>query len=931
MSNENEQGSKKPLTLGGRAKLELKKPVEQASVRQSFSHGRSKTVQVEVRKQRHGQADTTQPAAVTPAPTPAPAAPAPAAPVQTPTQQATAPAAAVTAAPAAAPVAPQPAPVVVAPTPSAPLTNAQSAAASAGDKIPIRPTQAKSGRALATLTEEERSARVRVLQEAAKRAEEDKIRLAEEARLKAIEDAKRAEEEKIRAAEEAIRKAKEEEERKIREAEEAAREAANPKVEPRIANPAAPGGVVRTTEPPKVAPPTQQVGRRAVEEEEDEGPARAAPKRGAPAPAAAVKRPAAPPAKRVDDKRRSGKMSVTQALDGDDKVRVRSVASMRRAREKERLRMMQRGQEKILREVIIPDVITVQELAARMAERAAEVIKSLMRMGVMATINQAIDGDTAELIVSEFGHTPKRASEADVLIGLGGGADETENLQPRAPVVTVMGHVDHGKTSLLDALRSTDVAAREAGGITQHIGAYKVTMESGQQNTFIDTPGHEAFTEMRARGANVTDIVILVVAADDGIMPQTVEAIKHAQAANVPLVVAINKIDKPDANPSRVHNELLQHGLVVEELGGDIIAVNVSAKARTNLDKLEEAILLQAEILELTANPNRPAEGTVVEAKLDRGRGSVATVLVQRGTLRVGDIFVAGTEWGRVRALVNDHGGQVKEVGPATPVEVLGLQGTPMAGDELVVVETEARAREVCEYRSRVKREAEMKRGARGTVQEMLSMIAAGEAKELPMVIKSDVQGSLEAISASLAKLGTDEVQVRVLSSGVGAISESDVTLARASNAMVIAFNVRANAQARELARRDGVDIRYYSIIYNVVDDVKAALSGMLSPEVRENFLGYAEVREVFNITKVGTVGGCFVTEGIVKRGNKVRLLRDNVVIHEGTLKTLRRFKDEVREVKQGFECGMAFENYNDLKVGDVIEGFEMVEEARTL
>jgi translation initiation factor IF-2 len=914
MSNENEQGGKKPLTLG-RGKLELKKPIEQASVRQSFSHGRSKTVQVEVRKQRH--ADGT-PSASAPAPAAAPAEkPAAAAPAPTQVQ----PAAVV--APVAAPAAP--------------------AAQTASDKIPVRATPVKTaGRALKTLTEEERAARVRVLQEAARRAEEDKRRAEEEAKRRAEEDARRAEEEARLAAEEAVRKAKEEEERKKREAEEAVARAAaaaqaaklaaeTPKAEPRIANPAAPGGVVRTTEPPKVAVPTAPVGRAPVDDEEDEGPSRVAPKRGGTAPAPAAKRPVAPPAKRVDDKRRSGKMTVTQALDGDDKVRVRSVASMRRAREKERLRMQQRGPEKIVRDVIIPDVITVQELAARMAERAGEVIKTLMRMGVMATINQNIDGDTAELVVAEFGHSSKRASESDVLIGLGGGDDAAESLMPRAPVVTVMGHVDHGKTSLLDALRSTDVAAREAGGITQHIGAYQVTMESGQKITFIDTPGHEAFTEMRARGANVTDIVILVVAADDGIMPQTVEAIQHAKAANVPLVVAINKIDKPDANPDRVRNELLQHGLVVEELGGDIMAINVSAKARMNLDKLEEAILLQAEVLELTANPDRAAEGTVVEAKLDRGRGSVATVLVQRGTLRVGDIFVAGTEWGRVRALVNDRGESVKEAGPATPVEVLGLQGTPQAGDELVVVDSEARAREVAEYRSRVKRDAEVKRAARGTVQEMLSQIAAGEAKELPLVLKSDVQGSLEAISASLARLGTDEVQTRILFAGVGAVSESDITLARASNAMVVAFNVRANAQAREMARRDGVDIRYYSIIYNVIDDVKAALSGMLSPELRENFLGYAEIREVFNITKVGTVAGCFITEGIVKRGNKVRLLRDNVVIHEGTLKTLRRFKDEVREVKQGFECGMAFENYNDLKVGDVIEGFEMVEEARSL
>jgi translation initiation factor IF-2 len=501
----------------------------------------------------------------------------------------------------------------------------------------------------------------------------------------------------------------------------------------------------------------------------------------------------------------------------------------------------------------------------------------------------------------------------------------------RAPIVTVMGHVDHGKTSLLDALRTTDVAAHEAGGITQHIGAYRVTLPSGDQITFIDTPGHEAFTEMRARGAMVTDIVVLVVAADDGIMPQTIEAIQHAKAAEVPIIVAINKIDKPEANSQRVRTDLLQHGLVVEELGGEVLAIEVSAKTKQGLDKLQEAILLQAEILDLKANPNRPAEGVVIEAELDRGRGPVATVLVNRGTLHVGDIFVAGAEWGRVRALVDDHGNQVKEAGPSTPVEVLGLQGTPSAGDDLAVVDSEGRARDVTDFRQRRRRDAEVKAGARGTVEQMLSKIAAGEAKELPVVVKTDVQGSLEAIVATMGKLGTEEVAVRVLYAGVGAISESDVILAKASNALIIAFNVRANAQARELARRDGVDIRYYSVIYNVVDDIKAALGGMLSPRIRENFLGYAEIREVFDITKVGKVAGCRVTEGVVKRGNKVRLLRDSVVVHEGTLKTLRRFKDEVREVQAGFECGMAFENYSDIKAGDQIECFEMVQEARTL
>jgi translation initiation factor IF-2 len=494
-----------------------------------------------------------------------------------------------------------------------------------------------------------------------------------------------------------------------------------------------------------------------------------------------------------------------------------------------------------------------------------------------------------------------------------------------------MGHVDHGKTSLLDALRQTDVAAHEAGGITQHIGAYQVTVPSGGKITFIDTPGHAAFSEMRARGANVTDIVVLVVAANDGIMPQTVEAIRHAKAAMVPIIVAINKIDLPDANPTRVRNELLHHELVPEELGGDVQTIEVSAKTRQNLDRLVEGILLQAEVLELKANPNRLAAGVVIEAKLERGRGSVATVLVQRGTLRVGDIFVTGGQWGRVRALVNERGETVNEAGPSVPVEVLGLQGTPLAGDDFVVLDSEARAREIAEFRQRRTREAQAKLLARGTLDEMFSKIAAGEAKELPVVVKSDVQGSLEAIVNSLTKLSTNEVAVRVLHSAVGAINESDITLAKASSAIVIGFNVRANPQARELARRDGIDIRYYSIIYNVIDDVKALLSGLLAPTLRERFLGYAEIREVFTITKVGKVAGCYVTEGVVKRGAKVRLLRDNVVIHEGSLKTLKRFKDEVREVKAGMECGMAFENYSDIQQGDQIECFEVEEVARAL
>jgi translation initiation factor IF-2 len=612
---------------------------------------------------------------------------------------------------------------------------------------------------------------------------------------------------------------------------------------------------------------------------------------------------------------------------------MRSLAAVRRARERERQRLHQGEPEqiKVVREVVIPETITVQELASRMAERGTDVVKALMRMGVMATVNQAIDADTAELIVNEFGHRLRRVSEADVEMGLRGEEDLPEELEPRAPVVTVMGHVDHGKTSLLDALRATDVAAGEAGGITQHIGAYQVTLSGGRQITFIDTPGHQAFTAMRARGANVTDIVVLVVAADDGIMEQTVEAIRHAQSAKAPIIVAINKIDRPDARPDRVRQELLQHDIVVEELGGEVLAVEVSALKRTNLDKLEEAILLQAELLDLKANPNRPAEGVVLEARLERGRGAVATVLIQRGTLQVGDIFVAGSEWGRVRALVDDRGQNQYEAQPSTPIEVLGLNGTPLAGDDFVVAETEGQARDIADFRQRRRRDQSAAAGVRGTLEQMFSQIAAGAAKELPIVVKSDVQGSLEAIVGSLEKLSTGEVSVRVLHSAVGGINESDVILAKATEAVIIGFNVRANPQARDLARRDGVEIRYYSIIYNLIDDIRGALSGMLAPTLREHLLGNASVREVFNITKVGKVAGCMVTDGTMRRGAKVRLLRDNVVIHEGALKTLKRYKDEVREVREGYECGMAFENYQDLQAGDVIECFEIEEVARAL
>jgi len=578
-----------------------------------------------------------------------------------------------------------------------------------------------------------------------------------------------------------------------------------------------------------------------------------------------------------------------------------------------------------VREVIVPENITVQELANRMAARAGEVVKVLMKMGVMATITQTLDTDTAELVVQEFGHRAKRVSESDVEIGLEGTVDADADLQRRAPVVTIMGHVDHGKTSLLDALRATDVAAGEAGGITQHIGAYQVVLPSNERITFIDTPGHEAFTAMRSRGASVTDIVILVVAADDGVMPQTIEAIRHAKAANAPIIVAINKMDKHDANPNRVRQELLQYDIVVEEMGGETQDVEVSATKKTGLDKLEEAILLQAEILDLRANPERQAEGSVIESRLDRGRGPVATILVQRGTLNQGDIVVAGAEWGRVRAMLDDKGRPIKHAGPSSPVEILGLAGVPMAGEPFVAVENETRAREISEFRQRKLRDkaAAGATAARGTLDQMLARIAQGEQKEVAIVVKADVQGSAEAICVTVAKLAHEEVRVRVLLSGVGQISESDVQLAKASNAVLVAFNVRATSQARELAQREGVDIRYYSIIYEVSDDIEKMVRGKIAPKQREKFLGYAEIRRVFEITKVGKVAGCMVTEGLVKRGCGVRLLRDGVVVHQGDLSQLKRFKDDVREVARGYECGLSFAGFNDLREGDMVECYE--------
>lgn len=605
----------------------------------------------------------------------------------------------------------------------------------------------------------------------------------------------------------------------------------------------------------------------------------------------------------------------------------RSLASIKRSREKERLKHMEqlKSQEKVIREVTVPETITVQELANRMSEKGATVVKVLMKLGMMVTITQTIDADTAELVVEELGHKVKRVAESDVEEVLKKEEDKEEDLVSRSPVVTVMGHVDHGKTSLLDALRSTNVAQGESGGITQHIGAYQVMLQTGQKVTFIDTPGHEAFTAMRARGAKVTDLVVLVVAANDSVMPQTIEAIHHAKAAGVPIVVAINKMDVPGANPQKVRTDLLQHEVVVESMGGDVLDIEVSAKKRLNLDKLIEAILLQAEVLDLKASSNRAAEGVVVEARMDKGRGSVATVLIQKGTLKVGDIFVSGQEWGRVRSLFNDKGVRVEEALPSVPVEVIGLQGTPAAGDDFVVVDSESRAREISSYRQRKARELLQVKTMSGA-EHLLAKIKAGEIKELPVLIKGDVQGSVEALNGILSKIANNEVKVHVLHSAVGAINESDITLARASKAIVIGFNVRANPTAREMAKRDGVDIRYYSIVYDVADDMKLAVEGLLAPELKEKILGYAEIRQVIAISKVGKIAGCMVKEGIVKRGAKVRLLRDGVVIYTGGLSQLKRFKDDAKEVRESFECGVSFENYDDIKVGDMIECYEIEE-----
>ncbi len=863
--------------------LTLKPRVETGTVRQSFSHGRTKQVVVEKRGKRRvgGEGPGSDAAPHTPEPVVAKPAPAPAK------------------------------PPLARPTP------------------PVQP-RTNSGVVLRTLTEDERSARASALADARLRDLEER-RLAEEeakrrsskegieqAEREAAEARRKAEEERHRQEEEAKRKAELEAKKRFGETE--ARTAKT--TTSTTATPAA--AAARPATPPARAP-----GVAADASDEDEAPRQI--RRG---PGGAARPVAAPKttAKPAPQKQR-GRLTLVTALNADD-VRERSIASFRRRTQRLKGHSSNEPKEKLTREVVIPEAINIQELANRMSERAVDVIRLLMKQGAMHKITDVIDADTAQLIAEELGHTVKRVAASDVEEGLFDVVDDSTDTEPRSPVVTVMGHVDHGKTSLLDALRHANVVSGEAGGITQHIGAYQVTSpESGKKITFIDTPGHAAFTAMRARGAKVTDIVVLVVAADDGVMPQTVEAINHAKAAKVPMIVAINKIDKTDAKPERVRTELLQHEVQVESLGGEVVDVEVSAKNKTNLDRLLEMIALQAELLDLKTNAERPAEGTVIEAKLDRGRGPVATVLVQRGTLRVGDIVVAGAEMGRVRALISDQGETLDEAGPSVPVEVLGFNGPPEAGDRLAVVENEARARQVTSYRAHQKREnaAASISGMRGSLEQMMSQLKTSGRKEFPLIVKADVQGSLEAILGSLEKLGTDEVAARILHAGVGGISESDVTLAEGFNAAILGFSVRANKEAAAAAKRNGIEIRYYNIIYDLVDDIKTAMSGLLAPTLRETMLGNALILEVFNISKVGKVAGCRVTDGTVERGANVRLIRDNVVVHEGKLSTLKRFKDEVKEVASGQECGMAFENYGDMRAGDVIECYRVETIQRSL
>ncbi|WP_374290736.1 translation initiation factor IF-2 [Paenirhodobacter enshiensis] len=844
----NDTDGKKPLGLGG---------ARPGSVKQSFSHGRTKNVVVETKRKK----------------------------------------------------------VVV---PKAATPGQKTGGHTVGDpsRRPAGISDAEMERRLAAL----RAAKARESEEIAQRAAEEKAREEERERRRAEIEAKEREE---REREEALRLKREEEERKAREEalraqkKEEVRAKPAAKTAPQPADPAAAEAAAARAETKGVT----TVGPRKTDRDRDErSHDRNADARNGKGKAA------------TGDNRRSGKLSLSE-IEGEG-GRQRSLAAMKRKQEKARQKANGFGQkaEKQARDVQLPETIVVSELANRMAERAADVVKALMKMGMMVTANQTIDADTAELVIEEFGHKAVRVSDSDVEQVIDQVEDAPENLLPRPPIVTIMGHVDHGKTSLLDAIRHTSVVSGEAGGITQHIGAYQVKASNGAKITFLDTPGHAAFTSMRARGAQVTDIVVLVVAADDSVMPQTIEAINHARAANVPMIVAINKIDKPAANAQKVRTELLQYEVVVEEMGGEVQTVEVSAKTGLGLDKLLEAIALQAEILELKANPARAAQGAVIEAKLDVGRGPVATVLVQNGTLHRGDIFVVGEQWGKVRALVNDKGERVEEAGPSVPVEVLGINGTPEAGDVLNVVETEAQAREIADYRIKAAKDKRAAAGAATTLEQLMAKAKADEnVAELSVVVKADVQGSAEAIVQALEKIGNDEVRVRVIHSGVGAITESDIGLAEASHAPVIGFNVRANAPARAAANQKGVEIRYYSIIYDLVDDIKAAASGLLKNEVRENFIGYAAIKEVFKVSGVGKVAGCLVTEGVARRSAGVRLLRDNVVIHEGTLKTLKRFKDEVKEVPSGQECGMAFENYDDIRPGDVIEIFEREEVERSL
>jgi len=819
---------------GSKMTLNVRRTVESGHVRQSFSHGRSKSVLVE-KKKRRAIGST----------------PAPQAPVEE--------------------VKPKPEPRVVAET------------AQKKPQVEELQQQRPKGQVLRQLSDEEKDARSRALKDARQR-DAERARAEQAAVVELTVREQRAKEDKTVA------------ERKVKEDQRHEAEAKARKV-------------------------GEEAVRKHLLKEEAEEPARTPDARH-------KKSPVAP--RRGEERRVRGRLTIINAL--DEEQRQRSLASLKRRQERQKKQITgPQAQAKIQREVIIPEAITIQELANRMAERGVDVIKALMRDGDMHKITDVIDADTAQLIAEEFGHTARRVSEADVEEGFIGAEDHAEDLQPRAPIVTIMGHVDHGKTSLLDAIRTTNVVSQEAGGITQHIGAYQVVTPAGHKITFIDTPGHEAFTAMRQRGAQVTDIVVLVVAADDGVKPQTVEAINHAKAADVPMIVAINKIDKPGADPQRVRTELLSHEIVVESLGGDTLEVEVSALKKTGLDRLLEAIALQAEVLELKANPERAAEGVIVEAKLERGRGPVGTALIQRGTLHLGDLIVAGSAYGRVRALINELGEQVTSAGPSVPVEVLGFDSAPEAGDQFAVVENEARAREITSYRMRERRKRLAVAGQRGTLEQMMSNLKTAGTKEFTLLVKGDVQGSVEAIVAALDKLGTEEVRARIVHAGVGGITESDVGLAATSGAVILGFNVRANAQAREAAERDGVEIRYYNVIYDLVDEVKQAMSGLLAPTRRETFLGNAEILEVFTISKVGKVAGCRVTEGKVERGAQVRLIRDNVVVHEGKLSTLKRFKDEVREVVAGQECGMAFEGYQDMRQGDVIECFEVEHVQRTL